>query len=128
MSRQAVGYVVVAAFTLIAVCAAGFFVLSIVRAVRDVPAHHAAEQGDIFESMRRKSLDTSDPAEIVGYLRYVESYYPSGSKHQTGSALDRLVEGYRAAVIREIIGRLRAVTNADLGVEPRPWIEKYDKR
>jgi len=128
VSRQAVGYVVAAAIALVAVCAAGFFVLSIIRVVRDVPSHHAADQGDIFESMRRKSLDTTDPAEIVGYLRYVESYYPSGSKHQTGSPLDRLVEGYRAAAIREIVGRRRAVTGADLGEEPRPWIEKYGKR
>jgi hypothetical protein len=128
MSRRAVGVIIAGSFAAVVVCAAGLFVLAAVRAVRDLPAYHAADQADIFEDMRSKALSTTDPAEIVGYLDYVESYYPSGSKHTTGSPLDRIVEGYRAAVIREIIGRLRAITGVDLGEQPRAWVEKYGKQ
>ncbi len=128
MSRQRAGYLIAISFALIVFCAGGSFVLSIIRVVRDLPVHWAAAQGDIFEDMRVKSLDTIDPAKIVGYLEYAESYYVSGSKHAKGSPLDRIVEGYRAATIREIIGRLRVITTEDLGDDPQNWINKYGKR
>lgn len=127
MSQQSVRSIVVSTCVIVAVCAVGLLVSSVVRTVRDLPVHLAAEQTSIFEEMRKKSLVATDPAEIVGYLAYVESYYPSGTKQSTGSSGDRIVEGYRAAIIREIVGRLRTVTGVDLGEAPRPWIEKYGK-
>jgi hypothetical protein len=100
-------------------------VVSVVRAVSDYPVLSAAGQVEVFEDMRTRASGSSDPSQIVGYLEYAESYYPIGCKQQPGSPLDRIVAGYRKAVIREIIGRLRTVTGQDLGGQPKPWIEKY---
>ena len=128
MTQKSVRYIVVMTCVLVAVCAVGLLISSVIRVVRDMPVHLAAEQTSIFEQMRLQSLVATDPAEIVGFLAYVESYYPSGTKQSKGSPLDRVVEGYRAAVIREIVARLRAVTGVDLGEAPQPWIEKYGKK
>jgi hypothetical protein len=61
-------------------------------------------------------------------LRYVISYYPSGSKQRTGSKLDRVVERHRTAVVRDIVAHLRRTTGQDLGEGPEPWIQKYAQR
>ena len=110
MSQRTARYLVVTSCAWSPSAQAGCFVTSIVRVVRDLPVHHAAAQADIFEDMRKRSLETTDAGQIAGYLAYVVSYYPSGSKHATGSSIDRIVEGYRAATVREIIERLKAVT------------------
>ena len=86
----------------------------------------ASEQTQIFEDMRAKALQ-SDPAEAVGYLKYVVWYYPSGSKQDVGSRLDRIVERERALAVREIIAYLRTNTGEDLGEGPEAWIQKYAK-
>jgi len=127
VSQPSVRSIVVITCVIVAVCTIGLLVSSVVRTVRDLPVILAVEQTSIFEDMRKKAFVATDPAELVGCLTYVESNYPSGTKHSTGSPSDRIVEGYRAAVIREIVGRLRTVTGVDLGEAPRPWIEKYGK-
>ena len=55
-------------------------------------------------------------------------YYPSGSKQQTGSSLDRMVERQRAQAVREIITSLRLKTGEDLGDRPEEWIRKFHAR
>jgi hypothetical protein len=61
-------------------------------------------------------------------LQYVVGYYPSGSKQETGSRLDRMVEQERALATRDIIAYLRSKTGEDLGERPEAWIQKYAKR
>src|ERR1051325_9256958 len=55
----------------------------------------ASEQANIFAEMRARAL-TSDPTGAARCLEYVVNYYPSGSKQETGSRLDWIVEHERA--------------------------------
>ncbi len=87
----------------------------------------ASEQTQIFANMRSKALE-SDEAGAVGCLNYVVNYYPSGSKQEAGSRLDRMVEQERALAERDIIAYLRAKTGEDLGADPEAWIQKYGKK
>jgi len=81
----------------------------------------------IFAEMRTRSLQ-ADSADAAGNLEYVVGYYPSGSKQETGSRLDRIVERERALAVRDIIAHLRIKTGEDLGENPEAWIKKYAKR
>src|SRR5215831_4798936 len=74
----------------------------------------ASEQTRIFDEMRAKALK-SDAAGAAGCLQYVVSYYPSGTKQETGSRLDQIVERERALAIRDIVAYLRTKTGDDLG-------------
>ncbi len=87
----------------------------------------ASEQTKIFDEMRTQALG-SDSADAAGCLKYVVGYYPSGSKQETGSRLDRMVERERALAARDIIAYLRTKTGEDLGDSPEAWIQKYAKR
>jgi hypothetical protein len=87
----------------------------------------ASEQVHIFDEMRDKALH-SDASGAAGCLEYVVNYYPSGTKQQSGSRLDRMVESARTQSVREILACLRAKTGEDLGADPEPWINKYAKR
>jgi len=87
----------------------------------------ASEQTKIFNEMRTQAL-TSDVAGAVGCLQYVVGYYPSGSKQETGSRLDRMVEQERALAARDIVAYLRTKTGEDLGENPEAWIQKFVKR
>ena len=81
----------------------------------------ASEQTKIFDEMRKKALQ-SDATEAAGFLAYAAYYYPSGTKQEAGSRLDRIVEGDRALAVRDIIAYLRTKTGEDLGAGPEPWI------
>src|SRR6266404_7940002 len=74
----------------------------------------ASEQTQIFEEMRTKALQ-SDAAGAAGCLEYVVGYYPSGSKQEAGSRLDRMVELERTLAARDIVAYLRTKTGEDLG-------------
>ncbi|MGC3960630.1 MAG: hypothetical protein QM813_22665 [Verrucomicrobiota bacterium] len=87
----------------------------------------ASEQTKIFDEMRTQALQ-SDAAGAAGCLEYVISYYPSGSKQETGSRLDRMVERERTLAARDIVAYLRTKTGEDLGASPEVWIQKYAKR
>ena len=87
----------------------------------------ASEQTKIFDEMRTQALQ-SDAAGAAGCLEYVVGYYPSGSKQETGSRLDRIVERERTLAARDIVAYLRTKTGEDLGASPEVWIEKYAKR
>ena len=91
-----------------------------------IHAAFAEEQTRIFEDMRIKALQSTAPADIAGSLQYVVWYYPSGTKQDLGSRLDRTVERHRAATIREIIAHFRRITGQDLGDSPEPWLQKYE--
>ena len=65
----------------------------------------ASEQTEIFESMRAEALK-SNTVGAAENLRYVINYYPSGSKQETGSRLDKMVERERASAVRDIIAYL----------------------
>ena len=84
----------------------------------------AKEQSQIFEEMRTKALQ-SDAASAAGCLDYLVHYYPSGTKQQTGSPLDWLVEHNRALAERDIVMYLRTKTGQDLGERPEAWVQKY---
>jgi hypothetical protein len=87
----------------------------------------ASEQTAIFHEMRTQAL-RSDPAGAAGRLEYVVGYYPSGSKQEAGSRLDRMVERERTLAAQDIVAYLRAKTDEDLGESPETWIQKYAKR
>jgi hypothetical protein len=84
----------------------------------------ASEQTQIFEEMRTQALQ-SDAAGAATCLRYIVRYYPSGTKQQTSSRLDRMVERERTQAERDIISYLRTKTSQDLGESPEAWIQKY---
>ena len=86
----------------------------------------ANEQTQTFEEMRTRALQ-SDVADAVGCLEYVVFYYPSGTKQDTGSRLDHIVERERAIAVRDILEHLRATTGEDLGESPDTWIRKYGR-
>jgi hypothetical protein len=128
LTRQRVGWAVGIPWVLFAIAAVCVLLLSAERAYRSLAVHFAADHAWVFEEMRAKANGgAATAAEAAGCLEYVVSYYPSGTKLATGSEIDRVVEGYRAAVARDIIGRLRALTGDDLGDDPDPWIKKYAK-
>lgn len=87
----------------------------------------ASDQTQIFEQMRVEGLQ-SDPVGAAGCLEYVVRYYPSGSKQETGSLLDVIVERERVSAERAIVAYLRTKTGQDLGERPEAWIQKYAKR
>lgn len=91
-------------------------------------AAFADEQTQIFDQMRTQALQSTSPPDIAGSLEYAVFYYPSGSKQQAGSRLDRVVERHRMAVVRDIVAHLRRTTGQDLGESPEPWIQKYAQR
>ena len=86
----------------------------------------ASEQIAIFDGMRSAALQ-SDLAGAAGKLQYVVWYYPSGSKQQTGSRLDQIVECERTNAVKQILTYLKTKTGEDLGNDPQKWIEKYAK-
>ena len=86
----------------------------------------ASEQIAIFDAMRSAALQ-SDLAGAAGKLQYVVWYYPSGSKQQTGSRLDQIVERERTNAVKQILTYLKTKTGEDLGNDPQKWIEKYAK-
>ncbi|HEX3799587.1 MAG TPA: hypothetical protein VH413_12885 [Verrucomicrobiae bacterium] len=86
----------------------------------------ADDQTQIFEDAWKHAMQ-SDPAGAIEGLKEVINYYPSGSKQQEGSRLDRVVERARTNAEQEIIAHLRAKTGEDLGEQPAPWIQKYGK-
>lgn len=85
----------------------------------------AEEQTEIFDAMRVKAIAAPDPKTAADCLGYVVNYYPSGSKQDVGSRLDKVVERQRASAIRDIILDLRQKTGEDLGDDPQIWIQKY---
>lgn len=87
----------------------------------------ASEQTRIFEEMRTQAMQ-SDAAGAVGCIEYVVGYYPSGTKQETGSQLDLMVERERALAVRDIVALLRVKTGQDLGENPEAWIRKYGKK
>ena len=87
----------------------------------------ASEQTKIFDEMRTQALQ-SDAAGAAGCLEYVVGYYPSGSKQERGSRLDRIVERERTLAARDIVAYLRTKTGEDLGASPEAWIQKYAKK
>jgi hypothetical protein len=87
----------------------------------------ASEQAHIFDEMRDKALN-SDVSAAAGCLEYVVNYYPSGTKQESGSRLDHMVESARGQAVRQIVAYLRTKTGEDLGPDPESWINKYAKR
>jgi predicted metal-dependent hydrolase len=91
-------------------------------------AFNPADKDRIFDAMQTQSHQSTTPRDIAESLEYVAHYYPSGTKQEAGSRLDRVVERHRKAVVRDIVEHLRSVTKQDFGERPEPWIEKYVKR
>lgn len=87
----------------------------------------ASEQTRIFDEMRAQALQ-SDAAGAADCLQYVVGYYPSGSKQETGSRLDEMVERERTFAVGDIVAHLRKMTGEDLGESPEAWIQKYAQK
>src|SRR5262245_16370564 len=84
----------------------------------------AADQTEIIEEMRYKAL-RSNVTGAVELMDYAVHYYPSGTRQEVGSRLDRIVERQRESAVREIIAHLRVKSGIDLGDDPQPWIDKF---
>jgi hypothetical protein len=72
--------------------------------------------------MRERS-HTGGPKDAAECLAYVVAYYPSGTKQETGSALDEIVEASRKETVLCIINELRRKTGEDYGDKPELWIK-----
>jgi len=70
---------------------------------------------------------SNNPAEIAHELRYIVTYYPSGTRNKKNSQIDKIVEAARMAYIRLCINKFRSITGNELGDDPQPWISKYLK-
>ena len=97
------------------------------NAWRSLTVSFADEQTRLFHEFRDEALATNDPAKAANYLDAVISYYPSGSKQQRGTKLDRLVERHRHDASLAIIRHLRQITGKDLGNDPQCWLEEFNK-
>lgn len=91
----------------------------------------AEEQTRIFDQMAasaQESLDQSPPDvyAAVSDLRYLHNYYPSGTKQNTGSRLDKIVERSRAQAETRVIEKLREATQTDLGNNADAWIQEFE--
>ena len=84
----------------------------------------AEDQIEIFQSMEASALKSS-PEEAVKYMEYAINYYPSGTKQNSGTFLDRIVEKERKMAIGNIISYLQNKTGENLGNKPEKWIKKY---
>ena len=121
--RRLTGILVALALVLAILC--GWLVRRI--AWQSLEIAFAEDQIDIFEQVTTKALQAK-PAEAAACLQYVVGYYPSGTKQQAGSRLDRMVERQRTQAVREIIASLRRKTGEDLGDDPKEWIMKVGNR
>ncbi len=86
----------------------------------------AEDQTKIFDEMREKAV-SFDSTAAVTYLKYIINYYPSGSKQESGSKLDKIVERERQSAVREILAYLRQITGQDFGEDPQRWIESLQE-
>jgi hypothetical protein len=74
---------------------------------------------DATKALEKKPPDVKRAMEL---LDYVHSYYPSGTKQKSGSALDRIVERARLQAEGQIVGTLRSVTGKDYGSSAEAWL------
>lgn len=81
----------------------------------------AKEQIAIFTQMANDAR-TADVPEATRALDSIVGYYPSGTKQETGSRLDAIVEMSRNLAIRCTITRLRELTGEDRGDAPEQWL------
>ena len=102
---------------------AGFFAMKYTTLKLSVA--FADGQIRILDEMKASADVTADPHKLSGQLEYVLNYYPSGSKQETGSKLDRVVESARSNAIAAIIDRLRSKTGKDLGNDLGKWLKEY---
>ena len=86
----------------------------------------AEEQTRIFASCRDEAIK-SGVENAIDNLQYEWRYYPSGTKQEIGSRLDRVVERARLSAAREIIAHLRVKTGKDYGDDPEAWLKAYGK-
>lgn len=86
----------------------------------------AEDQVAMIDQFRCKALQ-SGPAGAVDSLDAIVNYYPSGSKQEPATKLDRIVERARAVAVHEIIAHLRAETGEDLDENPETWIHRFRK-
>ncbi|MEO2089330.1 MAG: hypothetical protein ABGY75_07515 [Gemmataceae bacterium] len=97
------------------------------RLLLEIQVALAAEQTQIIDECRGRALQ-SEVADAVGYMEYAIHYYPSGTKQEHGSRLDRIVERQRASAVRDIITHLRAKSGQDLGDDPQAWISQFGRK
>ena len=120
--RPSAGRLVLVAGLLVAVVAMGWWGYLGLRTYASEAM--AREQIAIFDEMHGQALG-SDASKAADCLQYVVSYYPSGTKQESGSALDLGIEAERRKAIAAIIDHLRTITSQDLGPDAEPWIQAY---
>jgi hypothetical protein len=86
--------------------------------VESIHLSFAEEQTEYFENMAQHAniLLSAVPPDIVGArdcLRAVDSYYPSGTKQNSGSRLDSIVERHRRTAKEAIECAIAACSKDD---------------
>jgi hypothetical protein len=89
---------------------------------------YADDQITVFSARIYSSDSITNPMQLADQLDYLVHYYPSGTKQDKGTKLDRVVEGTRSIAIAAIITRLRDITGRNLGADPQLWITEYQER
>jgi hypothetical protein len=82
----------------------------------------ASEQCAVFEQMKDRARQGS-LQEAIQCMNYVLNYYPSGTKQNSGSQLDSIVERARKQALTSIINDCRARHAVDFGDDPHKWID-----
>jgi len=115
--------ITIIAISLLAICVMLFYRMG----MAEVRLAFAEEQIKIFNEMEKSALK-STPEEAIANLEYTLNYYPSGTKQQEGTFLDKIVEKERKLAISNIISYLKEKTKDNLGDDPEKWIKKYKKK
>lgn len=89
----------------------------------------ALEQVEVFHAVKEQIKSGNDNRkEIASQLNYIINYYPSGTKQEKGSRLDRIVESARKDVLEDLIIFLKGKLNEDYGSVPEKWVESLNNK
>ena len=94
-TKWLVGLTIAIAFVII--------VLEFVKIISDeMHIGFAREQIDIFSVLEEDAMKSTDRRFVLEHIEAVRDYYPSGTKQDTGSHLDHIVELHRERVITKL--------------------------
>jgi hypothetical protein len=110
---------------LLSACVGGFIAVALVLpASRIEPLYTRAGVGRL-EELRLEAIH-GDMPQAAASLKAAVEYWPAKLSHE--GHMSQVYDLARAGVIREIISRMRSLSGADLGDDPKLWIEKFYRK